>query len=157
MLASCGSLAVVETLEQHRLPIQHLLILASIGLLGLMLPSGKSIKVLYTAIEVGLIFYGTQLGYLHILPTLYLIVVIRSCFLFELPGRLAITLLSFILFLIHQVHYVQSITQFVPPEQQQQFWMHQLAEVLMFALGLFLVLQLANTGNVLDVWMLVRE
>ena len=145
MLASCGSWAVVETLEQHHLPVQHLLILASIGLLGLMLPSGTSIKVLYTAIEVGLIFYGTQLGYLHILPTLYLIVVLRSCFLFELPGRLAITLLSFILFLIPQMHYVQSITQFVPPEQQQQFWTHQLAEILMFALGLFLVLQLANT------------
>lgn len=124
MLASCGSLAVVETLEQYRLPVQHLLILASIGLLGLMLPNGKpSVKVFYTAIEVGLIFYGTQLGYLHILPTLYLIVVIRSCFLFELPGRLAIAFLSFILFLMHQVHYIQSITQFVPPEQQQ-FWMH---------------------------------
>lgn len=54
MLASCGSLAVAETLEQHRLPVQYLLILASIGLLGLMLPSGKqSVKVLYTAIEVG--------------------------------------------------------------------------------------------------------
>lgn len=73
MLASCGSLAVIEALEQHRLPVQHLLILASIGLLGLMLPSGTGVKVLYTAIEVSLIFYGTQLGYLHILPTLYLI------------------------------------------------------------------------------------
>lgn len=73
-----------------------------------MLPSGKPrVKVLYTAIEVSLIFYGTQLGYLHILPTLYLIVVIRSCFLFELPRRLAIALLSFILFLIHQVDYLQ--------------------------------------------------
>ncbi len=146
MLASCASLAVIEAIQQQRLPVQHLFILALIGLLGLMLPSGKSsVKVLYTAIEMGLIFYGTVLGYLHILPTLYLIVVIRSCFIFKLPGRLVIAGLSFILFLMHQVQYFQSITLLVPPGEQQRFWMHQIAEVMMFGLGLFLVLQLANT------------
>lgn len=145
MLASCGSLAVVEAIEKQSVPVQHILILALIGMMGLILPSGKPrVRVFYTAIEIGLIFYGTLLGYLHILPTLYLIVVIRSCFMFELPGRLIVTLLSFVLFLVHQVDYLQSMTQLVPPTQLQRFWMHQLAEILMFALGLFLVLQLAN-------------
>lgn len=145
MLASCGSLAVVEAIEKQSVPVQHILILALIGMMGLILPSGKPrVRVFYTALEIGLIFYGTLLGYLHILPTLYLIVVIRSCFMFELPGRLIVTLLSFVLFLVHQVDYLQSMTQLVPPTQLQRFWMHQLAEILMFALGLFLVLQLAN-------------
>ncbi len=90
MLMSCGSLAVMEMLEKGRLPIQHVLILALLGLMGWVLPSGKPFeKVIYMAIEVGLIFYGTLLGYLHILPSLYLIVVIRSCFIFDLPGRWA--------------------------------------------------------------------
>jgi hypothetical protein len=101
MLASCASLAVVEMLEQGHLPINHLLILGILGLMGLRLPNGKPfIKVVYTAVEIGLIFYGTVLGYLHILPTLYLIVVIRSCFLFELPGRWIVTAVSLGLFLI---------------------------------------------------------
>lgn len=145
ILASCGSLVVVEAIEQQRLPVQHILILALIGLMGLMRPSGTAVKVFYTAMEIGLIFYGTALGYLHILPTLYLIVVIRSCFLFEFPGRLAIAGLSFILFLVHQVQYLQSIIPLLLPQVQQPLWIHQLTEVLMFALGLFLVLQLANT------------
>lgn len=145
MLAICGSLAVVEALEKKSFPIQHLLILGLLGLMGLSLPRGKtSIKLLYTGIEIGLIFCGTMLGYLHILPTLYLIVVIRSCFLFEWPGRLFVAGLSLLLFLVHQGQYLQNVSLQVPLREQEQFWMHQLAEVLMFALGLFLVLQLVD-------------
>jgi signal transduction histidine kinase len=146
MLASCASMAVLEMLEQGHLPVQHLSILGSLGLMGLILPDRKlSGKVLYTAIEIGLIFYGTMLGYLHILPTLYLIVVIRSCFLFELPGRWLVAILCFALFLIHQAQYARNITLYVIPEEQERFWMHQLSEMLMFALGLLFVLQLINT------------
>ncbi|HEY9631876.1 MAG TPA: sensor histidine kinase [Coleofasciculaceae cyanobacterium] len=145
MLASCASLAVAEALEKQYIPVQHVLILALLGLMGLRLPSGKLLyKLLYTAIEIGLIFYGTTRGYLHILPTLYIIVVIRSCFLFDLPGRWAVAGLSFILFVIHQVQYVQSITVLVLPGGLARFWMHQLAEILVFGLGLLFVLQLAN-------------
>jgi hypothetical protein len=91
MLMSCGSLAVMEMLEAGRVPIQHVLILLLLGLMGWVLPSGKPWeKVAYTAIKIGLIFYDILLGYLRILPSLYLIVVIRSCFIFDLPGRWAI-------------------------------------------------------------------
>ncbi|GET41700.1 sensor histidine kinase [Microseira wollei] len=146
MLASCASLAVMELLDLGYLPVQHILILALLGLMGLRLPSGStSVKVLYTTIEVGLVFYGTVLGYLHILPTLYLIVVIRSCFIFELPGRWIVASLSFILFTLHQVQYVKSITPLVMPEGLHRFWMHQLSELLMFALGLLFVMQFVNT------------
>ena len=74
MLASCGSLAIVEAFGGNTIPVQHIAILFLLGLMGLVLPSGTtSVKVVYTAIEIGLVFYGTVLGYLHILPTLYLI------------------------------------------------------------------------------------
>jgi signal transduction histidine kinase len=145
MLTCCGSLAVIEGLENRSMPVQHVVILVLLGLMGLRLPSGHIwVKVFYTAIAMILIFSGTVLGYLHILPTLYLIVVIRSCFLFESPGRLTVAGLCFILFLVHQVQYFQSVILVVPAGQQERFWMHQLAEMLMFALGLFLVLQLVN-------------
>jgi signal transduction histidine kinase len=147
MLGSCGVMAAIEAWQRQSIPVQHILILMSLGLMGWILPSGKTpLRYLYTAIEIGLIFYGTTLGYLHILPTLYLIVLIRSCFLFEPPGRWIVAGLSLMLFLVHQAQYRQMISPLMLPNvQQQQIWMHQVAEVLMFGLGLFFVSQLVNT------------
>lgn len=147
MLSSCGVMAAIEAWQQQSLPVQHVLILVLLGMMGWMLPSGKTpIRYLYTAIEMGLIFYGTTLGYLHILPTLYLIVLIRSCFLFEPPGRWVVAGLSLLLFLVHQVQYINRLTPLILPDaEQQQIWMHQVAEVLMFGLGLFFVSQLVST------------
>ncbi len=145
LLASCGSLAIVEAFKEQEIPLQHILILLTLGVLGLRLPAGsRLLKLLYTALEISLIFYGALLGYLHILPMLYLIVVIRSCFLFKAPGRWTVAGFTFLLYLLHQVNYVRSITRLVPVEYQQRFWMHLIAETLMFGLGLFLVIKLAN-------------
>ncbi len=144
MLASCGSLAVVEAWQGHTIPVQHISVLFFLGLMGLALPSGNQVvKVIYTAIEIGLIFYGTVLGYLHILPTLYLIVVMRSCFLFKSLGRWLVAGLVFILFLSDQYKY---ILQAMPDATAEQvnFGMHVVAETLVFALGVFFVLQLTN-------------
>jgi signal transduction histidine kinase len=144
MLASCGSLALVEAWQGHTIPVQHISILFFLGLMGLALPSGNQlIKVIYTTIEIGLIFYGTVLGYLHILPTLYLIVVMRSCFLFKSVGRRIVAGLVIILFLGDQYKY---IVQSMPKDSEQQihFGMHIVAETLIFGLGIFFVLQLTN-------------
>lgn len=147
MLLSCGSLAALEAIEGQRLPIQHISVLVLLCLMGWMLPTGKlPLKILYTLVEVSLVFYGATLGYLHILPTLYLIVFIRSCFLFDTIGRWVVAALSLGLFLLHQIRYVQSMmTQTQSSQLEEQFWMHLIAETLMFGLGLFLVLHLVNT------------
>jgi signal transduction histidine kinase len=147
MLGSCGIMAAIEAWQRQSLPVQHIFILVALGVMGWMLPGGKTpLRYLYTAIEIGLIFYGTTLGYLHILPTLYLIVLIRSCFLFEPPGRWIVAGLSLMLFLVHQVQYLRMVAPLmVSNVQQQQIWMHQVAEVLMFGLGLFFVSQLVST------------
>jgi signal transduction histidine kinase len=146
MLLSCASLAMMEMLEKGRLPIQHILILTLLGLMGWVLPSGKPLeKVIYTAIEIGLIFYGTLLGYLHILPSLYLIVVIRSCFIFDLPGRWAIAALSFALFLIHKLQYMHGMMPMLDHRGQHQFWMQQLSEMVLFSVSLFFILRFVST------------
>ena len=144
MLASCGSLAVVEAWQGQMIPVNHIMILVLLGSMGLFLPNGRlTIKVIYTTIEIGLIFYGTVLGYLHILPTLYLIVVMRSCFLFESLGRWSVAGLVFILFLGDQVRYIQRALP-ETADEQIHFGMHIVAETLVFGLGIFFVLQLTN-------------
>jgi signal transduction histidine kinase len=146
MLLSCGFMALIETIETKQVPVAHLLILIALGLMGLILPQDAKYlpKVAYTATEIGLIFYGTYLGYLHILPTLYLIVTIRSCFIFKPPGRWVVATLSLGLFLIHQLKYIYKVIPFMQTEMQHQIWMHQLSEVLLFGVSLFFVLQFVN-------------
>jgi signal transduction histidine kinase len=146
MLMSCGSLAVMEMLEKGHLPIQHVLILVMLGLMGWVLPSGKPWeKIAYTALEISLIFYGTLLGYLHILPSLYLIVVIRSCFIFELPGRWAIAGISFLLFTIHKIQSMQKMMMMLDLHSQHQLWMQQLSEMMLFSVSLFFILRFVST------------
>ncbi|MEH2420747.1 MAG: sensor histidine kinase [Nostoc sp.] len=145
MLASCGSLAVLEAIAGRRLPLQHISVLLLLCVMGWVLPMGKLlVKILYTFAEIGLIFYGTALGYLHILPTLYVIVFIRTCFMFGMIGRWVIGGMLLVLFLEHQTIYVQNMKVFAPG-LEEQFWMHLVAKTLMFGLGLFLVLMLVNT------------
>jgi signal transduction histidine kinase len=147
MLGSCGVMAAIEAWQRQTIPVQHITILIALGLMGWILPAGKTpFRYLYTAIEMSLIFYGTTLGYLHILPTLYLIVLIRSCFLFESPGRWIVAGLSLVMYIFHQLQYLQRVIPLMLPNvEQQQIWMHQTAELLMFALGLFFVSQLVST------------
>ncbi len=144
MLGSCGSLAVIEAFQDQTIPVEHILILVLLGSMGLALPNGSlAVRVAYTSIEIGLIAIGTSLGYLHILPTLYLIVVIRSCFLFKSVGRWVVASLVFVLFLLDEARYAQRILP-ESPEQQLDFFMHLMAQTLVFGLGIFFVLQLVN-------------
>ncbi|QZZ19914.1 sensor histidine kinase [Leptothermofonsia sichuanensis E412] len=147
MLGSCGILAVIEAWQTQRIPVIHVLILLTLLVMGLALPKVKpSLAYFYTALQMGLILLGTTLGYLHILPTLYLIVMIRSCFLLQPPGRLIVAGLSFIFFAVHQVQYLTTIMPlWLPAMGEQRIWMHQIAEFLMFGLSLFLISRLVTT------------
>lgn len=144
MLGSCGSLAVIEAFQDQTIPVEHISILVLLGSMGLALPNGSlTVRVIYTSIEISLIAIGTSLGYLHILPTLYLIVVIRSCFLFKSVGRWIVASLVFILFLLDEVRYIQRALPQLP-EERLDFMMHLMAQTLIFGLGIFFVLQLVN-------------
>lgn len=146
MIAACFAFAAMESFEERQLPVQHVLILGTLSIMAALLPCGQlGYKLLYVGIEIGLIFYGATLGYLHVLPTLYLIVLIQSCFLFQASIRWVVAGLSFLLFLVHQIRYVQNITLLVEANDRHLFWMHLIAETLMFGLGLFFVLKLVST------------
>jgi signal transduction histidine kinase len=83
------------------LPILNLL---GFGLLGLKLPKDKLLpKILYTALELGIIFV-LPLSNIGIVPdhSLGLITVIRACRMFGLPGRLVVTGLVWLSFVILQ-------------------------------------------------------
>jgi signal transduction histidine kinase len=145
MIATCFSFAVMESVKEHQLPIQHIVVLSLLCVMAAFIPDSKLIyRMSYVAVEISLIFYGATLGYLHVLPTLYLIVLIQSCFLFESSGRWIVAGLSLLLFLVHQVRYVQNISSLVELGHRHLLWMHLIAETLMFGLGLFFVLKLVN-------------
>jgi signal transduction histidine kinase len=115
------------------------------GLMGLKLPTRNRIyKLLYIVIEILLtlitLFAGGKAA--RLFPFLYLIIVIRSCFIFNLPGRLAITGLSFILFLTT----LHSRYSRVPssPTEQERFWFFTVSLALLFGLALLFVLLLMN-------------
>lgn len=79
-------------------PLLVILILLGVGVMGLRLPT-QSLrhKVLYTAVELGLLvvifWLDRRTG---LFPLLGLIIVIRSCLIFQQPGRLLVTGLVFI-------------------------------------------------------------
>ena len=119
--------------------------LAIFGFMGLRLPtSNKTNKIIYTAIEVVLIlitgFFGGRSA--RLFPFLYLILVTRSCLIFQLPGRLAVTLSSFILFLL-------TLRQRIPPGRfsplaQERFRFFSFSLAVLFGLSLVFVLLLMN-------------
>jgi signal transduction histidine kinase len=79
-----------------------ILLLLSFGIIGLRLPTEKTRdKVLYTALEFGLLFLAFLLdGRAVFFPLLGVIIVTRSCLLFEQVGRLTVAGLVFIAFLL---------------------------------------------------------
>ncbi|PPJ62177.1 sensor histidine kinase [Cuspidothrix issatschenkoi] len=116
------------------------------GLMGLRLPTHNKInKVIYTAIEVVLIlitgFFGGRSA--RLFPFLYLILVTRSCLIFQLPGRLTVTFLSFILFLMSLIQRIPNGK--ITPLNQERFWFFSFSLAVLFGLSLVFALLLMNT------------
>jgi len=112
------------------------------GLMGLRLPTQTQInKIIYTTIEILLIsivgFFADRDAKLF--PFFYLILVTRSCLVFQLPGRLIVTCLSFSLFLLTLGHRVNHSAL---PEPMKLF---PLNLSLTFGLNLVFILLLMNT------------
>lgn len=115
------------------------------GLMGLRLPTSNQFwKIIYTATEVFLIlitgFFGGRTA--RLFPFLYLILVTRSCLIFQLPGRLTVTILSFVLFLMN-------LRNRLPPHKltpmaQERFRFFSFSLSVLFGLSLIFVLLLMN-------------
>jgi len=108
-----GIIAIIEFLRfpfPHlpRFPLLNLLGLAVFGVMGLRLPTQKSVKVIYTGVEIGLVLLVSLVGKLRMLPLMLIILVIRNCFIFERQSRLIITGFAFVLFLMREIDRFQS-------------------------------------------------
>lgn len=109
-------LAIIAIIEFLRFPFPHLprfpllnlIGLAVFGLMGLRLPTHKSVKVIYTGVEIGLILLVSLVGKLRMLPLMLIILVIRNCFIFERQSRFIITGFAFVLFFMREVDRFQA-------------------------------------------------
>jgi signal transduction histidine kinase len=128
-----------------KLPELTIFCLLCFGLMGLRLPLGKQrIKIIYTAIEIILILITGSLGGINSrsFPFLYLVLVTRSCLIFDLQGRLVVTTLSFVLFLINLNHRPTNFK--IPPIAQDRLRFFVFVSAVLFGLSLLFVLLLMN-------------
>ncbi|MCA1991167.1 MAG: sensor histidine kinase [Coleofasciculus sp. S288] len=140
--------ALTEVLPSHRLPRFPLLTIsyiAAFGVMGLRLPTGKQIyKILYTALEVFLLLLTANIGSraIRTFPSLYTILVIRSCLIFQVPGRLVVTGLAFLLFLLRLLQRFSRIP--ASPLVQERFRFVPFALAVSLGLTLVFVLLFMN-------------
>ncbi|MBD2015468.1 sensor histidine kinase [Microcoleus sp. FACHB-53] len=129
-----------------RLPELTVSLIIGFGLMGLRLPTGQQrYKILYTLVEVFLILLTSITGgrTVRLFPLLYLIVVTRSCLIFQLPGRLGVTGLSFSLFLLTLLRRFQRIPTSPLLQERLQFFI--LGYALLFGLTFVFVLLSMNS------------
>lgn len=130
---------------QTNLPELTISCLVIFGLMGLRLPTNNQRnKLLYTALEIILILITAFLGggTARLFPFLNMIIVTRSCLIFQLPGRLVVASLSFVLIL---VSLTQRFYRFpLPPRAQERFWFLTISFMISFGLALVFVLLLMN-------------
>lgn len=148
ILLVVAALTEVLPIPPHRLPrspLLTILIIVVFGLMGLRLPTGKPIyKVLYTALEVVLILLTANVGSkaIRVFPSLYTILVVRSCLIFPLPGRIVVTGLAFLLFLLKLLQRFYRLPE--SPAIQERFRFVPLTLAVSLGLTLVFVLLFMN-------------
>jgi signal transduction histidine kinase len=129
------------------LPELSILSLIVFALMGLRLPThNKLSKVIYTACGIILIsITGLLAGkFSRPFPFLYIILVARSCLIFQIPGRLIVTCLAFILSLSTTQLKFQLFNYQLIQQGQERFRFLSLNWALTFGLSLVFVLLMMN-------------
>ncbi|MFW9263973.1 sensor histidine kinase [Nostoc sp. CALU 546] len=129
------------------LPELSIYSLIAFALMGLKLPrNSQTAKIIYTVVEILLILMIGLFGerFARLFPFLYIILVTRSCLIFQLPGRLLITALSFTLFLVTTQLKYQLFNFQASPQAQERFRFLSLNWSLVFGLSLVFVLLMMN-------------
>jgi signal transduction histidine kinase len=103
LLAVAALTSLLPSRHQHDSnPELAIFLLIIFAIMGLRLPMGNEFqKIIYTTAQIILIiilsYFWVKTSALF--PVIFLILVIRSCLIFDLSGRLAVTGLSFVIFL----------------------------------------------------------
>ncbi|KGF73168.1 hypothetical protein DO97_02320 [Neosynechococcus sphagnicola sy1] len=134
----------------NRMPRQPWLVILSaiaFGALGFYLPTGRWFrKALYVLLELGLIVLAT-LGYSRFFPLLYLLMVIRSCCIFELQGQLIVTAIAILGTVGTTAYLLQNLEVPIQLGVQGELWLMGvlLSAGLLFLLSLIFALLLMQT------------
>jgi len=128
-----------------------ILVILSFGILGLRIPTRPlSLKLTYQTLQFGLVALAGSLSVikLRLLPMLYIVLVLRSCLIFPLRGRLVVTGLSFLCFLGMAHIQVEALSDRLPQSLVQellpQIALIRLNIIVMFLLLLVFLLWLIN-------------
>lgn len=107
-IVALSELATTARFQVPRLPLLNLISLGIFTLMGLQLPTQRLQKVLYTGLEFGLILFASIAGGIRLFPFLYLVLVIRNCFIFEQRDRSVVAGITFVLCIATLIYRFQS-------------------------------------------------
>jgi signal transduction histidine kinase len=109
----------LRVLSVVQFPLLNLISLLIFGLMGLYLPTQRSLhKLAYTGLEFFLIAVMTLVSGIRVYPLLYIVLVLRNSFIFNRAGRLIVTAMALLFFLISLIYRLRSlpIRRLVLPE-----------------------------------------
>ncbi|MEE3717362.1 sensor histidine kinase [Tumidithrix elongata RA019] len=96
--------------------ITNLLSILAFGLMGLWIPTRRRThKLVYTGIEVALLLFMTIPSRVMLMPLVCVVMVIRGCVMFSMPGRIITVASAFGLFLFGQIQHFNRFKSFAPP------------------------------------------
>jgi signal transduction histidine kinase len=121
------------------------------GVMGLWLPlRPQGVKIAHFTLQVGLILLAARYSTvgLRLFPLLQIVLVLRSSLMFQMVGRLLVTCVAFIVFLVMARFQLQSLDRSLPP-RVNELMLSQLSSirfnlVVMFALVLVFLLMLMH-------------
>ncbi len=134
-------------------PLMVIIPLLLLGLMGLYLPVSKLPRLAHTLGQIVLILLASTAVFNggRIFPFVYLVLVIRSCLMFGLVGRLTMAAVAFVLFLTglqFRLRSLSGISRRLPPPVQRSLedliMGFQLNFIVLFGLSLVLVVLLIN-------------
>ncbi|WP_414619526.1 sensor histidine kinase [Calothrix sp. CCY 0018] len=145
LLGFAAIASIVNPVQKFQTIYPELMVisLTFFGLMGLRLPtSNRTNKIIYTACQILLIlitnFFGGRTS--RLFPFLNLILVTRSCLIFQPSGRFVVAVISFCLFIVKFRRQFPNVST----RRLQKLWFFQFSFVALFVLALVFVLLLMN-------------
>ncbi|MDX2272147.1 MAG: sensor histidine kinase [Cyanobacteriota bacterium] len=146
-----GLVALIEILPilptANSFPVLSLSSILILSLMGLRLPPQRqALKILYTFLEISLVALSTLIGNLRLFPFFYLLIVIRSCLIFDLPGRIVVAVMTFVLFQVTlNYRFAEGATRLLSPVLPKQITLISLSFSAVFGVSLVFALLLMHT------------
>jgi signal transduction histidine kinase len=138
IVALTGAFLPAPFSDLPRMPGLTILATAAFGAMGLQLPKkNQPWKVGYTAASFVLVILITATGGTRLFALLYLILVIRGCLMFRITGRLVVTAIAFILFLISLWYFARNIM--VPLDVATQLGVEVAKRIRIWVISLLLI------------------